>query len=58
MSKKYPKTLYVQTFEVNNSKEDEENLSIWKNPENLDNGKVAVYEFKKFVKKQTKIILE
>ena len=53
---KYPKIIYVQTFETDEP--DDENLTAWENEENAEDGKIAIYELKKFANKRTEIHIE
>jgi hypothetical protein len=51
---KFPKTIYVQTEKETN---EDEFLLAWDNPEDANDGKVAVYELRGVKSKATKTIL-
>lgn len=53
---KYPKILYVQIDPNSDPKDD--SFLVYQNEENIDDGKVAIYGFKKMVNKRTETIIE
>ena len=53
---KYPKLIYVQHDE-NADERDDESLLAWEKAENANDGKVALYEFKGYKTKVTKVEL-